>query len=848
MQPPVTTHEIISRELGINLVGSGGNLACRCPFPEHDDRNASFSVNANTGQYKCHGCGKSGNTITFLVERMGYSKKEAYELANGPDDARSKPPPQDLPKLLKRLPVDAVARHEYKWSNGNIAFLVLRFDKAKSPKRPKCLPYTPSDGGWRSMLRISKRPLYRLPELLGADRQRQVWIPEGEKCVDTLIRHFPKAVATTWAGGASPAGSNARKWRLTDLRPLKGRKVLLMADADEAGRDEMRALADELWRVGAAEVKVALPPGDSKEDVHDWLEAGGPRAMNERLKDIVREHPKPNAREERRGDGKKERKEREAPNIDAGVIDDAKFRVMGFAGTSVAILKSTHDIRTFSVAALCDVKTLIELAPIQWWLRVTGQPALSGAIAMAVGDMLIRRAEKAGHVDLTKIVGRGLFRDERGNWIWNLGNRLLTDGKEVPLSACESLVAVSGAPIPMAAAPATAEERKEAADALLSYRWSTQRDGKVFAGWMVTACIGGALDWRPHAWIVATAQSGKSWILRAVAEAFMREFVVRTADTTQAGLAVMMQSDALGVIVDEAEPDKPWVLSLLDVVRVSAGGDGLRLRADRRGPGVIAMAPRMSAMFSSTKLPKLDAADMSRFAMIELGRTVDDWPRVKKAIEKAFSPERCARYRAALVRDAPGIVKRAAELVELYTSSGMQTRTASVYGALGAAWEWWAGKGSVPMPRDGKPGSGGSDAWHLLMDILALPLRSKGEEVTIAMALSNPSGRAGQLADRGVRIWNGGLAIAPQHPALQRAMARTRWESVDLKSMLCQVPGAAWHDNALAFAGIRKRCVVLDREACEKNHILVGQPDMKDLAPLEGDEDEQDQAAVEPAF
>ena len=51
--------------------------AC-CPF--HNEKTASFVVNADDQYYHCFGCGKSGNIITFLMEheRMTYPESIEY--------------------------------------------------------------------------------------------------------------------------------------------------------------------------------------------------------------------------------------------------------------------------------------------------------------------------------------------------------------------------------------------------------------------------------------------------------------------------------------------------------------------------------------------------------------------------------------------------------------------------------------------------------------------------------------------------------------------------------------------------------------------------------------------------
>ncbi|HRF27000.1 MAG TPA: DNA primase [Ferruginibacter sp.] len=80
--------EIQSRIDIIDVVGSfvklkkrGTNYLGLCPF--HNEKTPSFTVSPGKEIYKCFGCGKSGNTIGFVMEHEKYSYVEALRwLAN----------------------------------------------------------------------------------------------------------------------------------------------------------------------------------------------------------------------------------------------------------------------------------------------------------------------------------------------------------------------------------------------------------------------------------------------------------------------------------------------------------------------------------------------------------------------------------------------------------------------------------------------------------------------------------------------------------------------------------------------------------------------------------------------
>ncbi|MBL7729647.1 MAG: DNA primase, partial [Chitinophagaceae bacterium] len=83
-----TIQQILARLDIIDVVGGfvklkkrGSNYLGLCPF--HNEKTPSFTVSPTKELYKCFGCGKSGNTISFVMEHEKYSYVEALKwLAN----------------------------------------------------------------------------------------------------------------------------------------------------------------------------------------------------------------------------------------------------------------------------------------------------------------------------------------------------------------------------------------------------------------------------------------------------------------------------------------------------------------------------------------------------------------------------------------------------------------------------------------------------------------------------------------------------------------------------------------------------------------------------------------------
>jgi len=83
-----TIQEILNRIDILDVVGGfvklkrrGANYLGLCPF--HNEKTPSFTVSPSKEIYKCFGCGKSGNTISFIMEHEKYSYVDALKwLAN----------------------------------------------------------------------------------------------------------------------------------------------------------------------------------------------------------------------------------------------------------------------------------------------------------------------------------------------------------------------------------------------------------------------------------------------------------------------------------------------------------------------------------------------------------------------------------------------------------------------------------------------------------------------------------------------------------------------------------------------------------------------------------------------
>ena len=62
----------------VTLKKKGVNYQACCPF--HQEKTPSFVVSPSKGVFKCFGCGKGGNAVTFIMEHEGVSYPEALRI------------------------------------------------------------------------------------------------------------------------------------------------------------------------------------------------------------------------------------------------------------------------------------------------------------------------------------------------------------------------------------------------------------------------------------------------------------------------------------------------------------------------------------------------------------------------------------------------------------------------------------------------------------------------------------------------------------------------------------------------------------------------------------------------
>lgn len=246
-----------AEEVASRLSGSGKSRSRRsgsqweAPCPAHDDRTPSLRLTNKDGKLLWHclaGC-SSDEVRQALEGILGGEEPPAGEHRQEKEREKVEDPRKTV------FPVPAHAHVEfdafqhstygspsrlwtYRMEDGVVGGWIARYDLEDGDK--EVIPWvwarhehTGVEGiVMRSM--PEPRPLYNLDRIL-ADPDATIFFNEGEKSADAAGEIFPDWIPTTF-----PGGSNA--FRLADLSPLHGRRVIVLPDHDGPGYDLMLKL------------------------------------------------------------------------------------------------------------------------------------------------------------------------------------------------------------------------------------------------------------------------------------------------------------------------------------------------------------------------------------------------------------------------------------------------------------------------------------------------------------------------------------------------------------------------------------------------------------------------------
>ena len=155
-------------------------------------------------------------------------------------------------------------RYVYRDAEGKVLYAKVRLDL---PDRKYTFQHPVGDG-WRAGRGGIGAVPYRLPELIAAPADAMIYMAEGESKADKLA---------SWGFIAT----SHKDWREAYSKHVEGRKVVILPDNDESGREQALDAAKLVKKAGGEPVLVMLPDLPPKGDIIDW------KGTREEFKNLV---------------------------------------------------------------------------------------------------------------------------------------------------------------------------------------------------------------------------------------------------------------------------------------------------------------------------------------------------------------------------------------------------------------------------------------------------------------------------------------------------------------------------------------------------------------------------------
>ena len=535
------------------------------------------------------------------------------------------------------------------------------------------------------------------------------------------------------------------------------------------------------------------------------------------------------------------------PDVDSGEW----FQCLGFNKSEYYYLpRGQKQVITITAAGHSD-KRLLTLAPREFWLQQYPKPGRDLAIdwTWAISDLYAVQ-HSAGVSDPRRVRGRGTWIDD-GRVIIHLGERLISNGQQVQVGKLESrFIYEQGAriPGPDLNEPMDEAEARELLVTASLCRWEHPASAAMLAGWVALAPVCGSLRWRPHCWVVGGAGSGKSTVLSDFVKPLLGEMETSVLGaSTEAGLRQHLSSDAIPVLMDEAEQaqarDEERLQSVMELARASSSETGAKtLKGTASGTGQEYLIRSMFLLSSITSSLK-QGSDKSRFALLQLANPANDtaedmvahearWQKLRERLAR-ISAGTGRRLIARTVKRLP-ILLRECELFSDVAAEFFGSRRAGDQFGFLMAGAWSLTNDREATHEDAvafigrhnwdeflEPARAATDHERCLNRIMEHRVRVAVAENDIPLGelleiyhgkdqeIANPIDKktADKILQRfGIKSKNGRLIISANHTAIGKILEKSPWSN-DWRTVLKQIPGAELTESTYFRGGHQSRAI-----------------------------------------
>jgi hypothetical protein len=318
----------------------------------------------------------------------------------------------------------------------------------------------------------------------------------------------------------------------------------------------------------------------------------------------------------------------------------------------------------------------------EYWPRLDERGRVSGWKPELAAQVLMEAAARAGIIDITERVrGPGAWLGENGELVMHCGDTVIFNGEYHEPGKIGKYIYPAAPSKPRPAKDRqTAEAGQELLKLISTWNWRrSEVDPALLLGWIAAAMIGGALPWRPAAWVTGDKATGKSTLQYVINHVIGEGAMIFSSDATAAGIWQSVGMSSLPVSLDEieAEEDNRRNSNIINLARQAASG-GIVLRGGS-DHGKVSFKARSCFLFSSILIPPLRSQDVSRLAILQLD----------KLHERVFAspgPARLEQIGAALRRRLIEQWPRFNDTLECYrvmlTEAGHGARGADQFGTL----------------------------------------------------------------------------------------------------------------------------------------------------------------------
>ena len=450
---------------------------------------------------------------------------------------------------------------------------------------------------------------------------------------------------------------------------------------------------------------------------------------------------------------------------------------------------------------------------------------------------------QAGIFNADRIRGRGAWWDE-GRPVLHLGDRLIVDGQthsvmQPPPSkfSYQRLVAIDVPEVE----PLTDLEGWQIVDLASRFHWEVPASGLLLAGWTALAPICGALSWRPHCWLTASAGSGKSVLLERFVQPLLGEMALWPQGvTTEASVRQELRTDGRPVVFDEAESneqaDKLRIQAVLSLARV-ASSESRYGYIGKGGADGVAQRYKIRSMFllCSISTALKQGADLRRFAQLTMRNPahlpkeerIAHWDALDADLSRLISDDTGHRLLARSVRQIPVIRESVAVFRRAAAKRFDSQATGDQIGTL-LAGAWSLSNARIATLEDAyslidtndweqyRQDAEQPDERRCLDHILQHQLRVEGDrgsgymrtvweliEITQGWATSMEiSGMAAEahLGRIGVKVEGGRVVISNTAQGLRKILDGTAWAN-SWGTVLTRLPGAQ-REGVTRFRGL----------------------------------------------